>query len=123
VKSDSALGHWGEVVTGRCRLAGADEKPIPGWTQEGRRRANAVRPSFGTPGGSGRGITRRAGRLVLVILQMINALRITRAVLPVRIRGSRTDSREIALTALTALGLPGDPVHPRPCSRPSCYCA
>ena len=38
------------AVAGLCRLAGADEKLILGWTEEGRRRgANAVRPPFGAP--------------------------------------------------------------------------
>ncbi len=33
-----------------CRDAGADPELIPGWIEEGRRRrANAVRPSFGAP--------------------------------------------------------------------------
>jgi hypothetical protein len=37
------------AVAGLCRQAGADEKLIPGWTQEGRRRANVLRPPSGAP--------------------------------------------------------------------------
>ena len=37
------------AVAGLCRLADADDKLIPAWTQEGRRRANAVRPPSGAP--------------------------------------------------------------------------
>jgi hypothetical protein len=37
------------AVARLCRLAGADEKLIPAWTEEGRRRANAVRPPSGAP--------------------------------------------------------------------------
>ena len=37
------------AVADLCRLAGADEKLIPAWTEEGRRRANAVRPPSGAP--------------------------------------------------------------------------
>jgi hypothetical protein len=37
------------AVAGLCRRAGADETLIPGWTEEGRRRAAAVRPPFGAP--------------------------------------------------------------------------
>jgi len=37
------------AVAGLCRQAGADENLIPAWTQEGRRRANAVRPPSGAP--------------------------------------------------------------------------
>jgi hypothetical protein len=38
------------AVAGLCRQAGADEKLIPGWTEEGRRReANAGRPPSGAP--------------------------------------------------------------------------
>ncbi len=37
------------AMAGLCRQAGADEHLIPGWTEEGRRRANAVRPPSGAP--------------------------------------------------------------------------
>jgi hypothetical protein len=37
------------AVAGLCRLAGADEKLIPGWTDEGRRRTNMSRPPSGAP--------------------------------------------------------------------------
>jgi hypothetical protein len=37
------------AVAGLCRLAGADENLVPGWTEEGRRRANAARPASGAP--------------------------------------------------------------------------
>ena len=37
------------AVAGLCRQAGADENLIAAWTEEGRRRANAVRPPFGAP--------------------------------------------------------------------------
>jgi len=37
------------AVARLCHLAGADENLIPGWTEEGRRRANAVRPASGAP--------------------------------------------------------------------------
>ena len=37
------------AVADLCRRAGADEKLIQGWTQEGRRRTNAVRPPSGAP--------------------------------------------------------------------------
>jgi hypothetical protein len=37
------------AVADLCRRAGADEKLIPGWTQEGRRRANVSRPPSGAP--------------------------------------------------------------------------
>jgi hypothetical protein len=32
-----------------CREAGADEALIPQWIEEGRRRADALRPPFGAP--------------------------------------------------------------------------
>jgi hypothetical protein len=34
------------TIAGLCRQAGADETLIPAWIEEGRRRANAVRPPF-----------------------------------------------------------------------------
>jgi hypothetical protein len=37
------------AVAGLCRLAGADDKLIPAWTEEGRRRADAARVPFGAP--------------------------------------------------------------------------
>jgi hypothetical protein len=38
---------WVHAVADLCRLAGADEDLIPGWTEEGRRRQeNARRPPF-----------------------------------------------------------------------------
>ena len=37
------------AVAGLCRRAGADETLIPGWAEEGRRRATAVRPPSGAP--------------------------------------------------------------------------
>jgi hypothetical protein len=42
---------WAQAVAGLCRQAGADEDLIPGWTEEGRRRAEARRmPPFSQPG-------------------------------------------------------------------------
>jgi hypothetical protein len=39
-----------EAVAGLCRLAGADQDAIPRWTEEGRRRVEAVRhPPFSRP--------------------------------------------------------------------------
>jgi hypothetical protein len=37
------------AIAGLCRLAGADDNLIPAWTEEGRRRATAVRPPSGAP--------------------------------------------------------------------------
>jgi hypothetical protein len=37
------------AVADLCRQAGADENLIPAWTEEGRRRANAMRPPSGAP--------------------------------------------------------------------------
>ena len=37
------------AVAALCRQAGADDKLIPAWTDEGRRRASAVRPPSGAP--------------------------------------------------------------------------
>jgi len=37
------------AVAGLCRQAGADEQLIPAWTEESRRRADALRPPFGAP--------------------------------------------------------------------------
>ena len=41
----------GQAVAELCRLAGADEALIPGWIDEGKRRAEASRmPPFSQPG-------------------------------------------------------------------------
>lgn len=41
----------GQAVAELCRLAGADEALIPGWIDEGKRRAEATRmPPFSQPG-------------------------------------------------------------------------
>ena len=37
------------AVAGLCRQAGADQKLIPAWTEEGRRRTTAMRPPSGAP--------------------------------------------------------------------------
>ena len=37
------------AVAGLCRLAGADDNLIRAWTEEGRRRATALRPPSGAP--------------------------------------------------------------------------
>ena len=37
------------AVADLCRQAGADDKLILAWTEQGRRRANAVRPPSGAP--------------------------------------------------------------------------
>jgi hypothetical protein len=37
------------AVADLCRQAGADEKLIAGWTEEGRRRVDAARVPFGAP--------------------------------------------------------------------------
>ena len=41
----------GQAIAELCRLAGADENAIPGWVEEGRRRAELRRhPPFSQPG-------------------------------------------------------------------------